>query len=178
QGENDTEMNAILAEYGFPFSFPKEVEREAEEIPNDITAEEVSKRRDFRDVLTFTIDPFDAKDFDDALSFKKLDNGNYEVGVHIADVTHYVRPDSILDQEALDRATSVYLVDRTIPMLPEKLSNELCSLRPNEDKLTFAAVFEIDENAKVYNEWFGRTIIHSDKRFSYEEAQQVIETGL
>src|ERR1700761_1207237 len=149
QGENDTEMNAILAEYGFPLSFPKEVEYESEEIPDIITPEEIARRRDFRDVLTFTIDPFDAKDFDDALSFKYLPNGNYEVGVHIADVSHYIKPDSALDKEALERGTSVYLVDRVIPMLPERLSNGLCSLRPNEDKLCFAAVFELDENARV-----------------------------
>ncbi len=176
QGDNDTEMNAILAEYGFPLSFPAEVEKEAEEIPADITPQEIAKRRDFRDVITFTIDPFDAKDFDDALSFKILDNGNYEVGVHIADVSHYIIPDSALDKEAFERGTSVYLVDRVIPMLPERLSNGLCSLRPKEDKLCFAAVFELDENANVINEWFGRTIIHSDRRFTYEEVQEVIET--
>ncbi|HNP07247.1 MAG TPA: VacB/RNase II family 3'-5' exoribonuclease, partial [Cyclobacteriaceae bacterium] len=131
----------------------------------------------FRDVLTFTIDPEDAKDFDDAISFQKLDNGHYEVGVHIADVTHYVKPGGTLDKDAFDRATSVYLVDRTVPMLPERLSNQLCSLRPNEDKLTFCALFEIDDKAKVYNEWFGRTIIHSNQRFAYEEAQEQIESG-
>jgi ribonuclease R len=144
QGENDTEMNAILAEYGFPLSFPVEVEHDAEQISADITPAEIAKRRDFRDTITFTIDPFDAKDFDDALSFKKLENGNYEVGVHIADVAHYIIPDSALDKEAFERGTSVYLVDRVIPMLPERLSNGLCSLRPNEDKLCFAAVFELD----------------------------------
>jgi ribonuclease R len=175
QGENDTEMNAILAEYGFPLSFAKEVEHESEEISDTITPDEISRRRDFRDVLTFTIDPFDAKDFDDALSFKKLDNGNYEVGIHIADVSHYIQPDSALDKEALDRATSVYLVDRVIPMLPERLSNGLCSLRPKEDKLCFAAVFELDEEAHVVKEWFGKTVIHSDRRFTYEEVQQIIE---
>jgi len=175
QGENDTEMNAILAEYGFPLSFNKEVEHESEEISDKITEDEIRRRRDFRNVLTFTIDPFDAKDFDDALSFKKLENGNYEVGIHIADVSHYIQPDSALDKEALDRATSVYLVDRVIPMLPERLSNGLCSLRPNEDKLCFAAVFELDEDAYVKNEWFGKTVIHSDRRFAYEEVQKIIE---
>ncbi|MGF7080701.1 ribonuclease R [Mucilaginibacter sp. UYCu711] len=176
QGENDTEMNAILAEYGFPLSFPKEVEQDAEEISADITPQEVAKRRDFRNVTTFTIDPFDAKDFDDAISFKILENGNYEVGVHIADVSHYIIPDSALDKEAFDRGTSVYLVDRVIPMLPERLSNGLCSLRPNEDKLCFAAVFELDEQANIQNEWFGKTVINSNRRFTYEEAQEVIET--
>ncbi|MFD2146372.1 ribonuclease R [Mucilaginibacter antarcticus] len=176
QGENDTEMNAILAEYGFPLSFPKEVEHDAEQIPADISAEEIAKRRDFRDVITFTIDPFDAKDFDDAISYKKLDNGNYEVGVHIADVSHYIIPDSALDKEAFDRGTSVYLVDRVIPMLPERLSNGLCSLRPDEEKLCFAAVFELDDNANIVTEWFGKTVINSNRRFTYEEAQEVIET--
>lgn len=176
QGENDTEMNAILAEYGFPLSFPAEVEQEAEAIPEEITEAEIARRRDFRDTLTFTIDPFDAKDFDDAISFRVLDNGNYEVGVHIADVSHYIIPDSVLDKEAFERGTSVYLVDRVIPMLPERLSNGLCSLRPNEDKLCFAAVFEIDERAHIVDEWFGKTIIHSNRRFTYEEVQEVIET--
>ena len=176
QGENDTEMNAILAEYGFPLSFPAEVEHDAEAIAADITSQEIAKRRDFRDVTTFTIDPFDAKDFDDAISFKILDNGNYEVGVHIADVSHYIIPDSALDKEAFDRGTSVYLVDRVIPMLPERLSNGLCSLRPNEDKLCFAAVFELDEKANIVTEWFGKTVINSNRRFTYEEAQEVIET--
>ena len=175
QGENNTEMNAILAEYGFPLSFPKEVEHESEEIPDIITTEEIARRRDFREVLTFTIDPFDAKDFDDAISFQYLPNGNYEVGVHIADVSHYIQPDSALDKEALERATSVYLVDRVIPMLPERLSNGLCSLRPKEDKLCFAAVFELDEEAHVVDQWFGKTVIHSDRRFTYEEVQQIIE---
>jgi ribonuclease R len=175
QGENDTEMNAILAEYGFPLSFPADVEHEAEQIPDKISEQEIARRRDFRDVLTFTIDPFDAKDFDDAISFKYLDNGNYEVGVHIADVSHYIIPDSALDKEALDRGTSVYLVDRVIPMLPERLSNGLCSLRPKEDKLTFSAVFELDEDAYIVNEWYGKTIIHSDRRFTYEEVQEIIE---
>ncbi|MDB5155931.1 MAG: Ribonuclease [Mucilaginibacter sp.] len=176
QGENDTEMNAILAEYGFPLSFPAEVEHDAEAIAADITSQEIAKRRDFRNVTTFTIDPFDAKDFDDAISFKILDNGNYEVGVHIADVSHYIIPDSALDKEAFDRGTSVYLVDRVIPMLPERLSNGLCSLRPNEDKLCFAAVFELDEKANIVTEWFGKTVINSNRRFTYEEAQEVIET--
>jgi len=176
QGENNTEMNAILAQYGFPLSFPAIVEQEANEIPETVSAEEIKGRRDFRDTITFTIDPADAKDFDDAISFKKLPNGNYEIGVHIADVSHYVKPNSNLDKEAYERATSVYLVDRVIPMLPERLSNGVCSLRPNEDKLCFAAVFELDEQANVLSQWFGRTVIHSNRRFSYEEAQEVIET--
>jgi ribonuclease R len=137
----------------------------------------VKKRRDMRKILTFTIDPKDAKDFDDALSLQKLDNGNWEIGVHIADVSHYVRPGTILDDEAYKRATSVYLVDRVVPMLPEVLSNDVCSLRPNEDKFTFSAVFELNENAEILNQWFGRTVIHSDRRFTYEEAQERIETG-
>jgi ribonuclease R len=178
QGENDTEMNAILAEYGFPLSFTKEVEQEAESIHDIITADEIAGRRDFRDVITFTIDPFDAKDFDDALSYKVLDNGNYEVGVHIADVSHYIKPDSELDKEADERGTSVYLVDRVIPMLPERLSNGLCSLRPHEDKLCFSAVFELNEDAYILNEWYGKTIIHSNRRFTYEEVQEVIENKL
>ncbi|MGZ3757728.1 MAG: ribonuclease R [Mucilaginibacter sp.] len=177
QGENDTEMNAILAEYGFPLSFPAEVEHDAEEISDIITPQEIAKRRDFRNITTFTIDPFDAKDFDDALSFKILDNGNYEVGVHIADVSHYIIPDSALDKEAFERGTSVYLVDRVIPMLPERLSNGLCSLRPKEEKLCFSAVFELDENANIITEWYGKTVIYSDRRFTYEEVQEVIETG-
>ncbi|MFZ4863128.1 ribonuclease R [Sphingobacterium sp. Mn56C] len=176
KGDNNTEMNAILADFGFPLSFPKEVEDAANAIPDTITSDEISKRRDFRHILTFTIDPADAKDFDDAISFQVLENGNYEVGVHIADVSHYVLPDSALDKEAFERATSVYLVDRVIPMLPERLSNNLCSLRPHEDKLSFSAVFELDEKAMVVDQWFGRTVIHSDRRFSYEEAQEVIET--
>lgn len=175
KGENNTEMNAILADFGFPLEFPAKVEEEANAIPDTISQEEIAKRQDFRQTTTFTIDPADAKDFDDAISFKKLENGNYEVGVHIADVSHYVIPDSILDKEAFDRGTSVYLVDRVIPMLPERLSNNLCSLRPNEDKLCFSAVFELDEKANVMDQWFGRTVIHSDRRFSYEEAQEVIE---
>lgn len=175
KGENNTEMNAILADYGFPLSFPKAVEAEANEIPVTISAEEIAKRRDFRDTLTFTIDPFDAKDFDDAISFKKLDNGNYEIGVHIADVSHYVIPNTELDKEAFERGTSVYLVDRVIPMLPERLSNGVCSLRPNEEKLCFSAVFEMDDKATIHDQWFGRTVINSDRRFTYEEAQEVIE---
>ncbi len=175
KGENNTEMNAILADFGFPLEFPKEVEAEANAISDVISQEEISKRQDFRNTTTFTIDPADAKDFDDAISFKKLENGNYEVGVHIADVSHYVIPDSQLDKEAFERGTSVYLVDRVIPMLPERLSNNLCSLRPNEDKLCFSAVFELDDRANVLDQWFGRTVIHSDRRFSYEEAQEIIE---
>lgn len=176
-GENNAEIHSIMAEFDLPFHFPEKVLSESKKIPEDITSEEISKRWDFRKITTFTIDPEDAKDFDDAISFRKLENGNYEIGVHIADVTHYVKPNSILDQEAFDRATSVYLVDRTIPMLPERLSNELCSLRPDEDKLTFAAVFEIDDRVQIKKEWFGRTIIHSQVRFSYEEAQTVLENG-
>lgn len=176
-GENNAEIHSIMAEFDLPFRFPESVLRESEKIQEGITNEEVKARRDFRKVPTFTIDPEDAKDFDDALSFQKLPNGNYEIGVHIADVTHYVRPGNDLDADAFDRATSVYLVDRTVPMLPERLSNELCSLRPHEDKLTFAAIFEMDAKGKIHNEWFGRTIIHSDHRFSYEQAQEVIETG-
>ena len=175
QGENNTEMNAILADYGFPLSFPDAVEDEANAIPEQISHEEIARRRDFRNVLTFTIDPFDAKDFDDAISYRELDNGNIEVGVHIADVSHYVKPGSPLDKEAYERGTSVYLVDRVIPMLPERLSNGVCSLRPNEDKLCFSAVFELDKEANVIEQWFGKTIIHSDRRFSYEEAQDIIE---
>ncbi|MBB6239453.1 ribonuclease R [Pedobacter sp. AK013] len=176
QGENNTEMNAILAQYGFPLEFPPQVEREANVIPEDISTAEIAKRKDFRNVLTFTIDPADAKDFDDAISYQKLPNGNHEIGVHIADVSHYVIQGSELDKEAYSRATSVYLVDRVIPMLPERLSNGVCSLRPHEDKLCFAAVFELDEQANIQNEWYGRTVIHSDRRFTYEEAQEVIES--
>lgn len=175
QGENNTEMNAILAEYGFPLQFPADVEEEAQSISIEITPQEIALRRDFRDILTFTIDPFDAKDFDDAISFKTLANGNYEVGVHIADVSHYLISDTILDREAFDRATSVYLVDRVIPMLPENLSNGLCSLRPKEDKLCFSAVFELDPEANIITEWFGKTVIYSDRRFAYEEVQEIIE---
>ncbi len=175
-GENNTEMHAILAEYGLPYEFPKDVERAADLIPVKITEEEISKRRDFRKITTFTIDPVDAKDFDDALSIQKLKNGNCEIGVHIADVSHYVKPDSIIDTEAISRATSVYLVDRVVPMLPEVLSNNVCSLRPYEEKLCYSAVFEMTDDAEVVGEWFGRTIINSDRRFTYEEAQLVIET--
>lgn len=178
QGENDTEMNAILAQYGFPLSFPPEVEKEANSIKETVSEEEIKGRKDFRDTVTFTIDPADAKDFDDAISFKKLSNGNYEIGIHIADVSHYVLPKSELDKEAYERATSVYLVDRVIPMLPERLSNGVCSLRPNEDKLCFAAVFELDEKANIINQWFGRTAIHSNKRFSYEQAQEILENKI
>lgn len=174
-GNNDTEINAIMVEFGLPYEFPKDVERVAEMLPTEITEEEISRRRDFRKITTFTIDPFDAKDFDDALSVRKLPNGNWEVGVHIADVSHYVKPGSILDKEGLVRATSVYLVDRVVPMLPEILSNNVCSLRPNEEKLTFSAVFELDEEAQIQKEWFGRTIINSDRRFAYEEVQEILE---
>jgi ribonuclease R len=176
-GEHKTEMNAIMAEFGLPPHFPPEVEKAAKQINTTITETEIARRRDFRNITTFTIDPIDAKDFDDALSLEKLPNGNYEIGVHIADVTHYLKPDSILDKEAVQRATSVYLVDRVIPMLPEVLSNFVCSLRPHEEKYCFSAVFEMDEEAKVVNEWYGKTIIYSDRRFAYEEVQQVIETG-
>ncbi len=176
-GENNAEIHSIMAEFDLPFEFPKHIEEEAESISEKLPQKEIEKRRDFRDITTFTIDPEDAKDFDDALSYRILNNGNTEVGVHIADVTYYVQPNTALEKEAYDRATSVYLVDRTIPMLPEKLSNGLCSLRPNEDKFTFAAVFELDQEAKIVSEWFGRTVIHSDRRFAYEEAQQGIETG-
>ncbi|WP_303921717.1 ribonuclease R [Draconibacterium sediminis] len=176
-GDNDAEMHAILAEFELPHKFPQNVDKAAEKIPLEIPKEEIKKRRDMRKTTTFTIDPADAKDFDDALSLKKLDNGNWEVGVHIADVTHYVRPNTIIENEAQDRATSVYLVDRVVPMLPERLSNGVCSLRPNEDKLCFSAVFEITEDAKVKKQWFGKTVIHSDRRFTYEEAQEIIETG-
>ncbi|MCI3939424.1 ribonuclease R [Chryseobacterium aahli] len=175
-GEHETEIHSILAEYGLPYSFPEEVESDADKIDRRVTDEEVAKRRDMRKICTFTIDPKDAKDFDDALSIQKLDNGNWEIGVHIADVSHYVVPGTMLDDEAYERATSVYLVDRVVPMLPEVLSNDVCSLRPNEDKFTFSAVFEMNDKAEVVNEWFGRTAIHSDRRFTYEEAQERIET--
>src|SRR5690554_287522 len=174
-GEHEVEIHSIMAEFGLPFEYPEEVEREAEAISDKITAKDIKDRKDFRDVLTFTIDPADAKDFDDAISYQKLPNGNIELGVHIADVTHYVKMDTLLEKEAYDRATSVYQVDRTIPMLPERLSNGLCSLRPHEDKLTFSCVFELDQDAKVLNHWIGRTVIHSDRRFSYEEAQENID---
>lgn len=176
-GEHNAEIHSIIAEFGLPLEFPDKVNEDAEAIPAKITAKEIKKRKDFREITTFTIDPDDAKDFDDALSLRTLENGNVEVGVHIADVTHYVEPKSALEEEAVDRATSVYLVDRTIPMLPERLSNGLCSLRPQEEKLTFSAVFELDAEAKIKNEWFGRTIIYSDRRFTYEEAQERIDSG-
>ncbi len=175
-GDNDTEMHSILAEFDLPYKFEQEVIDDAEHIPGKITKKDIQERRDMRSVTTFTIDPADAKDFDDALSLRRLPTG-WEVGVHIADVTHYVRPDMVVEREAEDRATSVYLVDRTIPMLPERLSNDLCSLRPNEDKLTFSAVFELDDEANIISEWFGRTVIHSDRRYAYEQAQAVIEGG-
>ncbi|MEZ5070072.1 MAG: ribonuclease R [Bacteroidales bacterium] len=176
-GENDTEMHSILAEFDLPIRFPQEVLDYAANIPDGISKEEIARRKDFRKVPTFTIDPADAKDFDDALSLRPLKDGLWEVGVHIADVSHYVKPKTVLDEDAYDRGTSVYLVDRVVPMLPEKLSNGVCSLRPNEDKLTFSAVFTMNDKAEVLDEWFGRTVIHSDRRFAYEEAQEVIETG-
>ncbi|SHE51716.1 RNAse R [Arenibacter palladensis] len=176
-GEHNTEIHSILAQYGLPYEFPVEVDMFANTLDTSIKEEEIAKRRDLRETLTFTIDPKDAKDFDDALSFKILENGNYEIGIHIADVSHYLLPDTILEDEAYDRATSVYLVDRVVPMLPEVLSNNACSLRPNEEKYTFSAIFEIDEKAVIKNEWFGRTVINSDQRFAYEEAQHIIETG-
>lgn len=175
-GEHNTEIHAILAEYGLPYEFPVDVEVYAQKLDTSIQESEIAKRRDMRDTLTFTIDPKDAKDFDDALSFKKLENGHYEIGIHIADVSHYVQEGTILDDEAFQRATSVYLVDRVVPMLPEVLSNFACSLRPNEEKYTFSAVFEINEKAQVTSQWFGRTVIYSDQRFAYEEAQHIIET--
>ena len=177
KGENTAEMHAILAEFGLPYTYPMNVEEAAQKISADITPKEVARREDFRKITTFTIDPRDAKDFDDALSIRQLANGNWEVGVHIADVTHYVQPNSSIDKEARKRATSVYLVDRTIPMLPEHLSNGICSLRPNEEKLTFSAIFELDRKANVINSRVGRTVICSDRRFTYEEAQEIIETG-
>ena len=176
-GEHNTEIHAILAEYGLPSDFPVDVEVFAQKINTEIEPEEIARRRDMRNVLTFTIDPKDAKDFDDALSFQKLENGNYEIGIHIADVSYYLEEGTILDAEAYNRAISVYLVDRVVPMLPEVLSNFACSLRPNEEKYTFSAIFEIDEKAVVKNQWFGRTVIYSDQRFAYEEAQHIIETG-
>ncbi|MFY7758177.1 MAG: ribonuclease R [Flavobacterium stagni] len=175
-GEHNTEIHAILAEYGLPYDFPIEVDAYANKIDTTITEAEIAKRRDMRDILTFTIDPRDAKDFDDALSFQVLANGNYEIGVHIADVSHYVKEGTILDDEAYKRATSVYLVDRVVPMLPEVLSNFACSLRPHEEKYTFSAVFELNNKAELVNQWFGRTVIYSDQRFAYEEAQHIIET--
>lgn len=176
-GDNTTEMHAILAEYDLPYKYPERVDQAANKIPMEIPEEEIKRRRDFRKITTFTIDPADAKDFDDALSIRRLDNGLWEVGVHIADVTHYVQPNSLIEEEAYNRATSVYLVDRVVPMLPERLSNGVCSLRPNEEKLCFSAVFQIDEESNVRHEWFGRTVIYSDRRFTYEEAQEIIETG-
>ena len=176
-GDNQAEMHAILAEFNLPHKYPQEVIEAAEKIDAGISDEEIKKRRDFRKHVTFTIDPDDAKDFDDALSLNKLDNGNWEVGVHIADVTHYVTPKSIIEDEAYDRATSVYLVDRVVPMLPERLSNSICSLRPHEEKLCFSAVFEMDDSAKVIKKWIGKTVIYSDRRFTYDDAQKVIETG-
>ncbi len=176
-GENDVEMQSILLSHDYPLDFPKEVEKEAAAIPVKIKREEIKKRRDFRDVFTITIDPADAKDFDDAISLQKMRNGHWEVGVHIADVSHYVRKGSAIDREALDRGTSVYLVDRTIPMLPEKLCNNVCSLRPDEEKLTFSVVFEMDDDAKIYDKWIGKTIIKSCRRYTYEEVQTMIEGG-
>ncbi len=175
QGEHNTEIHAILAQYGLPYEFPDNVQQFTDNLDTKITKEEIKKRRDMREVLTFTIDPKDAKDFDDALSFKTLENGNYEIGIHIADVSHYVKPGTVLDDEAFERATSVYLVDRVVPMLPEILSNNACSLRPNEEKYTFSAVFEVNQKAEVKNQWFGRTVTYSDARFAYEEAQEIIE---
>jgi len=175
-GDNNVEMNAILAEFDFPLKFKDEVEKECEKIDAAIPEKEINSRRDFRNITTFTIDPADAKDFDDAISYENLGNSMHRIGIHIADVSYYVKPDSAIDKEAYERGTSVYLVDRTIPMLPEKLSNELCSLRPHEDKLCFSAVFDLDDNAKVHKEWFGRTVINSNRRFNYDEAQEIIET--
>jgi ribonuclease R len=175
-GDNNVEMNAILAEFDFPLSFNDDVEKECEKIDITISEKEITSRRDFRNIMTFTIDPADAKDFDDAISYENLGNGMHRVGIHIADVSYYVRPNSAIDKEAYERGTSVYLVDRTIPMLPEKLSNELCSLKPKEDKLCYSAVFDLDDQAKVHKEWFGRTIINSNKRLDYDEAQEIIET--
>lgn len=174
-GENETEMHSILAEFGLPYRFEPELEKAAEKISDKIKVKDIKERRDFRDTFTFTIDPEDAKDFDDALSFKPLENGNFEVGVHIADVSHYVTPGSDIDREARDRGTSVYLADRTVPMLPEKLCNRLCSLRPNEEKLCFSAVFEITPRAAIRKKWFGRTVIKSNFRLTYEQAQNIIE---
>ena len=174
-GENNAEMHAILAEFNLPYKFEKEVEDAADGISEEITAADLKGRKDFRGTFTFTIDPADAKDFDDALSFRKLNNGNYEVGVHIADVSWYVKPGSAVDKEARERGTSVYLVDRTVPMLPEKLCNKLCSLRPNEDKLTYSAVFEITPKAEIKSRWIGRTVINSDFRLDYDQAQAIIE---
>ncbi|MEA3452117.1 MAG: RNB domain-containing ribonuclease, partial [Bacteroidota bacterium] len=174
-GNNNAEMHAILAEFGLPYKFPEFIEKEAEKISTKITNEEIKKRKDFRDTLTITIDPADAKDFDDAISLKILRGNKYEIGIHIADVTHYVQENSIIDQEAISRATSVYLVDRVVPMLPETLSNNVCSLNPNTDKLTFSVVVTFDENAIIKKTWIGKTIINSNKRFNYDEVQDIIE---
>ena len=174
-GEHEVEIHSIMAEFGLPFEYPEAVVEEANAISDRIDAKEIKDRKDFRNVPTLTIDPADAKDFDDAISYQKLPNGNHEIGIHIADVTHYVKLQTLMEKEAYERATSVYLVDRTIPMLPERLSNVLCSLRPNEDKLTFSCVFEMDDNGDVLKHWIGRTLIHSDRRFAYEEAQENID---
>ncbi|MCD6180080.1 MAG: ribonuclease R [Bacteroidales bacterium] len=174
-GNHGVEIQSIVLDYNFDLTFPKHVEDAAAKIPNKISVKEIAKRRDFRDVFTTTIDPYDAKDFDDAISLRKIKDNLWEVGVHIADVSHYVTEGSVIDVEAYERATSIYLVDRVIPMLPEHLSNFVCSLRPGEDKLTFSAVFEIDEEGKIHSEWFGRTLINSDQRFTYEEVQSIIE---
>ena len=176
-GDNTTEMHAILAEFGLPYKYPENVEQAADKIPEQISKEDIEEREDFREVTTLTIDPKDAKDFDDALSLRRKNNGIWEVGVHIADVTHYVKPDDIIDKEAVERATSVYLVDRTIPMLPERLSNKLCSLRQDEDKVCFSVIFDLDENAEILASRIVRTVIRSNRRFTYEEAQEIIETG-
>ncbi|HYG53446.1 MAG TPA: RNB domain-containing ribonuclease, partial [Flavobacteriales bacterium] len=181
-GTHKAEMHAIMAEFNLPVKFPKEVEDFANKLTDNITPAEIAKRRDFRDTLTFTIDPYDAKDFDDALSVKFLrddkEHGKiWEIGVHIADVSYYVKPHTVLDKDAFERATSVYLVDRVVPMLPEILSNQICSLRPHEDKFTYSVVFDMTEDARILHTWYGRTVIHSDKRFTYEEAQEIIETG-
>lgn len=175
-GDNEVEMQSILIENGFNLNFPESVIEQVKKLPTNIPKEEYEKREDFRNITTFTIDPDDAKDFDDALSFEKMENGHYKIGVHIADVSYYVKPESALDKEAQERCTSVYLVDRVLPMLPEKISNELCSLRPNEEKLCYSVVFEMNDNAQVKNVWYGRTIIYSDKRFTYKEAQELIES--
>jgi len=176
-GDNDVEMNSILAAFDFPINFPEHVIKESQKIKNIVTPSQIKIRKDFRDVFTCTIDPEDAKDFDDALSLKKLRNGNWEVGIHIADVSFYVKPDSVIDKEAFERGTSIYLVDRVIPMLPEQLSNIVCSLRPDEEKLCFSAVFEMNEDAKIINEWFGKTVIKSKRRYNYDEVQKIIEGG-
>ncbi len=175
EDDNDMAMKEILIETGFPLAFDPAVLQEVKQLPQNITREEISKRKDYRDILTFTIDPVDAKDFDDAISIRNLDNGNYEIGVHIADVSHYVKSGSLLDKAAYERATSVYLPDRVNPMLPERISNELCSLRPREDKYTFSAVFQITNRAEIKHSWIGKTIIHSNHRFTYEEVQEIIE---